>query len=131
MGLVQAWLAAAYQAEVMCEALPRWIAGVDPEEQSRGVPSAQFWSQVQGVLEVDCILGCKQQVAPSAVPCSYRTWGTQEGWGRLPGTRSASTLYNLLTLSMDEQRQSCLIRKGLAAGGIWYAVLCTNQHIDT
>jgi hypothetical protein len=126
------WLAATYEAEVMCEALPRWIAGVEPEEQSRpgpgGVPSAQFWTQVQGVLEVDCILGCNPLVAPSAVPCSYRTWGTvtQEGWSRLPGTRSVSTFYNLLTMSMDEQRQNCLIRGGLAAGGIWYALTSTS-----
>jgi hypothetical protein len=52
------WLAAAFEAEVVCAALPRWIAGVDQDELSRGVPSAQFWTQVQGVLEVGCILGC-------------------------------------------------------------------------
>jgi ribonuclease HI len=46
--------------------------------------------------------------------------------GRLPGTRSARTLYNLLTLSMDEQRQNCLVRGGLAAGGIWYALTRTS-----
>ncbi len=32
------WLAATYAAEVMCEALPSWIAGVDLEEHSRGGP---------------------------------------------------------------------------------------------
>ena len=107
---------------------PRWIAGggVDQEEHSKGVPSAQFWTQVQGVLEVDCILGCNPLVAPAAVPCCYRSWGTQEGWGRLPGTRSASVLYNLLTLSREEQRQNCLIRGGLAAGGVWYALTRTS-----
>ena len=38
------WLAAAYEAEDACAALPRtprWIAGVDQDELSRGVPSAQ------------------------------------------------------------------------------------------
>ncbi len=119
-------MAATYAAEIMCEALPSWIAGVDLEEHSRGVPSAQFWTQVQGVLEVDCIRGCSPLVAPSAVPCSYRTWGTQERWGRLPGTRSGSTLYNLLTLSMDKQRQDCLVRGGLAAWGVWYALTRTS-----
>ncbi len=69
MGASWGWLAATYAAEVICEALPSWIAGVDLEEHSRGVPSAQFWTQVQGVLEVDCIIGCNRDplVAPSAM----------------------------------------------------------------
>jgi hypothetical protein len=39
---------------------------------------------------------------------------------------SLCSLYNLLTLSMDEQRQNCLVRGGLAAGGIWYALTRTS-----
>jgi hypothetical protein len=61
----------------------------------------------------------------SAISCSYRTWGTQKGWGRLTRTGSAR-LYNLLTLSMDEQRQNGLVRGGLAAGGIGYALTRTS-----
>ena len=121
------WLAAAYEAEEMCRALPRWIAEVELDELSRGVPSAQFWTQVQGVLEAGCILGCNPLVAPSVFPCAYRTWGTLEGWGRM--SPPVITVYNLLTLTMAEQRQNCLVQGGLTAGGIWYA-LTRKSAID-
>ncbi len=39
-------LSAAYDAEDLCAALPAWMAGVDKEEGTRGVPSVQFWTQV-------------------------------------------------------------------------------------
>ena len=116
------WLAAAYEAEDVCAALPRWIAGVDQDELSRGIPSAQFWTQVQEVIEASCIIGCNPLVAPSAFPCAYRTWGTREGWGRWDGSPSVCTVYNLLTLTMPEQRQNCLVCGGLTAGGTWYAL---------
>ena len=116
------WLTAAYEAEDTCVALPRWIAGVEHDELSRGVPSAQFWTQVQGVIEAGCVIGCNPLVAPSAFPCAYRTWGTMEGWGRWAGGPPSSTVYNLLTLTMPEQRQNCLVSGGLTAGGTWYAL---------
>jgi hypothetical protein len=94
-----------------------WIAEIEKEELTRGVPSAQFWTQVQGVLAADCILGCNPLVAPSAFARS-----TLEGWGRLTGAPPASTVLNLLTLSGPEQRQLYLTHNGLLAGGIWYAL---------
>ncbi len=81
------------------------------------MPSAQFWIQDQGVLEAGCILGCNLLVAPSAFPCAYRTWGTLEGWGRLNGIPPVRTVYNLLRLTMAEQRQNCFVQGGLTAGG--------------
>jgi hypothetical protein len=74
MGLVDA-----YDAADVCRTLPRWIAEDEKEELTRGVPSAQFWTQVQGVLAADCILGCSPLVAPSAFARAYRNWGTLEG----------------------------------------------------
>ncbi len=86
------------------------------------MPSAQFWTQVQGVLAADCILGCNPLVAPSAFARAYRNWGTLEGWGGLTGAPPTSTVLNLLTLSMPEQRQMCLTHNGLPEGGAWYAL---------
>ena len=115
-------LACAYDAEDVCGALTTWIAGVEKEELTRGVPSAQFWTQVQGVLMAECILGCNPLVAPSAFTRAYRNWGTREGWGRTTGPPPASAVYNLLTLTRPEQQQMCLAGRGLTAGGAWYAL---------
>ena len=115
-------LTAAYDAEDVCRTLPNWIKEIEKEELTRGVPSAQFWTQVQGVLAADCILGCNPLVAPSAFARAYRTWGTLEGWDRLTGAPPASTVFNLLTLTGIEQRQMCLTHSGLSAGGAWYAL---------
>ena len=115
-------LSDAYEAEDLCRILATWIAGVEKEELTRGVPSAQFWTQVQGVLAAECILGCNPLVAPSAFTRAYRNWGTLEGWGRLTGTPPVSTVFNLLTLTMTEQQQMCLAGRGLTAGGAWYAL---------
>lgn len=115
-------LSAAYGAEDLCAALPAWIAGVDKEEGTRGVPSAQFWTQVQGVLEADCVLGCNPLVAPSVFARAHRNWGTLEGWGGLNGVPPASTVLNLLTLTPPEQRQMCLACRVLTAGGVWFAL---------
>ena len=115
-------LSAAYDAEDLCAALPAWIAEVDKDEGTRGVPSAQFWTQVQGVLGADCILGCNPLVAPSVFTRAHRTWGSMEGWGGLDGIPPASTVYNLLTLTQPEQRQMCITYRGMAAGGVWFAL---------
>jgi hypothetical protein len=111
-----------YDAADVCRTLPRWKAEVEKEELTRGVPSAQFWTQVQGVLGADCILGCNPLIAPSAFARAYRNWGTLEGWGRLTGAPPTSTVLNLLTLSMPEQWQMCLTHNGFPAGGAWYAL---------
>ena len=58
-------LATACGKEELCGALPAWIADIEQAEASKGVPSAQFWTQVQSVLHWDCILGCKLHVTPS------------------------------------------------------------------
>ncbi len=49
---------------------------MEKEELIQGVPSSQFWTQVQGLLKADCILGCNPLVAPSAFPRAYKNWGT-------------------------------------------------------
>jgi hypothetical protein len=85
---------------------------------TRGLPSAQFWTQVLtvlGVLAADCNLGCNPLVAPLAFVRANRNWGTLERWGRLRGAPPTSTVLNLLTLSMPEQRQMCLTHNGLPA----------------
>jgi hypothetical protein len=94
---------------------------VDQDELSKSVPSAQFWTQVQGVIEAGCIIECNLLVAPSEFPCAY-SWGALEGWGRWAGRPPSSTVYNLLTLNTQEQRQNCLVSGGLTAGGTWYAL---------
>ncbi len=75
-------LSAAYDAEDLCAALPAWMAGVDKEEGTRGVPSAQFCAQVQGVLEADSSMQSRPLVAPSEFAAHTGTgarWRDGEG----------------------------------------------------
>ncbi len=74
-------LSAVYSPEELCRALPAWITEVETDESARGVPSTQYWTQVQGVLEGDCILGCSPLVAPAAFARALRNMGSQEGRG--------------------------------------------------
>lgn len=112
-------LAAAYGKEEFYGALPRWIADMERIEASKGVPSAQFWTQLQSVLGGDLILGCNPLIAPSAFARSYQCLQTQEGWGHSIHTIPTCTVYNLLTLTRPVQRHLC---RGLVAGGSWYAL---------
>jgi ribonuclease HI len=112
-------LAAAYGKEELCGALPAWIADIEQAETSKGVPSAQFWTQVQSVLHGDCILGCNPLVASSAFTRAYKCLQSQEGWGHAINTAPTCIVYNLLTLSRPEQLYLC---RGLTAGGSWYAL---------
>ncbi len=68
-------LSAAYSPEELCRALPAWITEVESDESARGVPSTQYWTQVQGVLEGGCILGCNLLVAPAAFASAFRNMG--------------------------------------------------------
>ena len=74
-------LSATYDPEELCQALPAWIAAIEIDEAAKGVPSTEFWAQVQGVLEGDCILGCNPLVAPAAFARAFRNMGSLEGWG--------------------------------------------------
>ena len=121
-------LASACGPEALCGVLAIWIAGVEKDEASRGVPSAQFWAQIQAVLDGESIIGCNPLVAPSAFARAHRTWRTQEGsgWGHSPDAPRRCTVYCLLTLPTQEQLQVC---RGLAAGECWY-VLTRRSTLD-
>ena len=67
----------------MIRALPGWIAQVEAEERSRGVPSQQFWRGVCWAFQADVIIGCNPLVAPAcfkAALCGREGsgWGHQE-----------------------------------------------------
>ncbi len=47
-------LASACGPEALCRVLAAWIAGVEKDEASRGVPAAQ----IQAVLDGESIIGC-------------------------------------------------------------------------
>ena len=99
-------LSAAYSPEELCRALPAWITEVETDESARGVPSTQYWTQVQGVLEGDCILGCNPLVAPAAFARAFRNMGLQEGWGHSDSSPLTRAVYSLLTLTRLEQRDA-------------------------
>ena len=58
-------LVSEYDAGEVCGALPEWIAWVEQEETSRGVPSAQFFKGLKTALALDGIYGCCPLLAPS------------------------------------------------------------------
>ena len=99
------WLAAAYEAEDVCAALPSWV---DSMSGSRRAIQGRTLGTVldPGSIEAGCIIGCNPLVAPLAFPCAYRTWGTLERYGKWAGRPPSSTVYNLLTLTTQEQRQN-------------------------
>jgi hypothetical protein len=100
----------------MCASLPGWIAQVEQEETSKGIPSAQFWKELRASLALDCIIGCSPLVAPSSFPMAQS--GQGEGWGfNLPPP--SRIIYNLLHLSAPEQWHVC---QSLRADKCWYAL---------
>ena len=105
-----------YDPEEMCASLPGWIAQVEKEETSKGVPSAQFWKELRTALALDCIVGCNPLVAPSSFPRALN--GQGEGWG-FNLSPSSCIIYNLLHLSAPEQWLVC---QSLRADRCWYAL---------
>ena len=112
-------LSAAYDPEELCQALPAWIAAIEIDEAAKGVPSTEFWAQVQGVLEGDCILGCNPLVAPAAFARAFRNMGSLEGWGHADRSPITRAVYSLLTIPKLEQLHMC---RGLTAEGCWYVL---------
>jgi len=105
-----------YDPEGVCASLPGWIAQVEQEETSKGIPSAQFWKELRASLALDCIIGCSPLVAPSSFPMAQS--GQGEGWGfNLPPP--SRIIYNLLHLSAPEQWHVC---QSLRADKCWYAL---------
>jgi hypothetical protein len=81
-----------YDPEGVCASLPGWIAQVEQEETSKGIPSAQFWKELRASLALDCIIGCCPLVAPSSFPMAQN--GQGEGWGfNLPPPLASYTTY--------------------------------------
>ena len=74
-------LASANDVEDVCAALPWWIARVEQEEKSKGIPSAQFWKGIKIVLDLDCSIGCNPRVAPSCFPQALNGQGEARGIG--------------------------------------------------
>ena len=105
-----------YDPEEMCASLPGWIAQVEKEETSKGVPSAQFWKEPRTSLALDCIVGCNPLAAPSSFPRALN--GQGEGW-RFNLPPSSCIIYNLLHLPAPEQWLVC---QSLLADTCWYAL---------
>ena len=101
----------AYDPEdvTVCTVLPWWIMQVEKAESSKGIPSVQFWKRVRTALDLDCVIGCSQLVAPSSFPRALS--GPGEGWG--------INVYNLLHLFTDEQWNLC---QSLKADSFWYTL---------
>jgi hypothetical protein len=97
-----ALLTAAYDLEVdseeMCRALPAWTAALEQQEQTRGVPSAQFWYGIKQITGSKCIIGCHPLVAPSSFEQAFWTLGGREGWGHSQSLTLDGVTYNLLTI---------------------------------
>ena len=110
-------LVSEYDADEVCRALPKWIAWVEQEETSRGVPSAQFLKGLKTALALDGIYGCCPLVAPSSFQKSISDWSRAEGWGQR--LQSARPLYNLLCLTAPEQWHMC---RNLRSDQGWYAL---------
>ena len=112
-------LTTAYAPHDVCAALPAWVAQVEKDEATKGVPTSQFWHGVRAVLDAECIVGCNPLVAPSSFPISVRCWGSLEGWGHSCAAPPSRVVYSLLTQPPEEQRQ--IIRR-LAAEDMWWAL---------
>ena len=104
-----------HSQEDVCAALPGWIAQVEKEEASKGVPSAQFWKRIRMAFDLDCVIGCSPLVAPSSFQQVLK--GRGEGWGT--SHPPSSLVYNLLHLPADEQWHLC---QNFKADGCWYAL---------
>ena len=110
-------LVSEYDAGEVCSALSKWIAWVEQEETSRGVPSVQLFKDLKTALALDGIYGCCPFVAPSSFQRSISDWIRAEGCGqRLP---SARPLYNLLCFTAPEQWHMC---RDLRSDQEWYAL---------
>ena len=59
------YLAEIYPEEELIRALPGWIADVDQDDHTRGVPSHQLWRGIKEGFQADSIIGCNPLVAPS------------------------------------------------------------------
>ncbi len=85
------------------------------------MPSTQFWAQVQGVLQGDCILGCNPLIAPAAFARAFKNMGSLEGWGHADRSAITRAVCSLLTIPKLEQLHMC---RGLTAEGCWYVLTC-------
>ena len=106
-----ALLTAAYDLEVdsdeLCRVLPAWTAALELQEQTRGVPSAQFWQGIKRVTGSKCIIGSHPLVAPSSFEQAFWTLGGREGWGHAQAPEVEGVTFNLLTMSHQDQQQIC------------------------
>ena len=85
----------------MIRALPGWIAQVEAEERSRGVPSHQLWRGICRAFQADVIVGCNPLVAPACFKAAI-CGRSGSGWGhREVKTRQ---VYNMLCLPGDIMR---------------------------
>jgi hypothetical protein len=76
---------------MVCVTLLSYIGGVEKDELTGGVPSAQLChTQVQGVLGADCLIGCNLPLMLVS-PRAYWDWGTL--------TRLRSPLISIYNLS--------------------------------
>ena len=92
-------LAGVYDEIEVIRALPGWIARVEREEKTRGVPSHQLWHGICRAFKADTIWGCNPLVAPSCFTVAL-SGGAEEGWGhRQPQTRR---VFNLLCMTAPE-----------------------------
>ena len=92
-------LANVYDEEDLIRALPGWIAQVEREERTRGVPSHQLWRGICRAFQADLIWGCNPLVAPSCFAASL-LGGAEEGWGH--GNQRNRRVFNLLCMSAQE-----------------------------
>ena len=59
-------LAEGQDRSTLIQSLPGWIAQVESEERTRGVPSHQLWLGICRDFRADVIIGCSPLVAPAA-----------------------------------------------------------------
>jgi len=88
-----------YDEEELIRALPSWIAQVEREERTRGVPSHQLWRGICRAFQADLIWGCNPLVAPSCFSVSFLGM-SEEGWGH--GNQRNRRVFNLLCMPAQE-----------------------------
>jgi len=92
-------LAEIYTETELIRVLPGWIAQVEEEERTRGVPSHQLWQGIKQAFQADTIKGCNPLVAPPCFAVALRE-GAEEGWGHRE--KQTRVVYNFLTMSAAE-----------------------------
>ena len=94
-------LAEEHDPAVLARALPGWIAQVEAEERSRGVPSHQLWLGIRRAFRADVVVGCNPLIAPACFRAAL-CGRIGMGWGQHEA--KVRQVINMLCLPPDIMR---------------------------